>query len=189
MRKSLKHKTDEELYGLLSDSKRIARMAFDELYERYSSNVYTYCAKIIQNEETAQDIFQDTFVKFLESANKNKVMTNVAGYLIKIARNLCLNEKIRKHNDTVPLEDYQYPVNDKSYEKKEMDQIVRDSIDKLPEDYKEALILKEFMDLTYKEIAEVLGTNLSSVRIRIFRAKEKLRKIMKPYIEDLKNIN
>lgn len=180
---------DEELYDLFYEKKSIAYNAFNELYDRYSTNIYTYCLKIMGAEEIAQDIFQETFTRFYESASKKRKMTNVAGFLIKIARNLCLNEKIRKYNDKVPLEEFRLPSYDQPYEKKEMNSILEMAIDSLPEKYKEVIILKEFLDMTYKEIAKTLDTTLPIVRIRIYRAKNKIREFMTPYIEDLDENN
>lgn len=182
---NVKHLSDEELYAYLSQDKQKAIVAFNEIYERYSSKIYTYCHKVLDNSEVADDIFQDTFTKFFEGAVNNAESTNLAAYLIKIARNLCLNEKSKKHNQNVPLNDFQFPVYDKSYENKEINELLETALEALPENYKEALIMKEFMDLSYKEIAEALNVSLSVVRTRIYRGKTRLREIMAPYIKDL----
>lgn len=184
MAENLKHKTDEELYYLLYEDKQTAKRAFDEIYSRYSAKVYTYCRKVLNNAPAADDIFQDTFEKFLESTNVDRNMTNVAGFLIKIARNLCLNEKDKKYNEMLAIEDFQLPIYDKSFEKKEMNEILNIALDALPEKYREVLILKEFLDFSYQEIADALGSTLPVVRIRIYRAKTKLREILAPYFEE-----
>ncbi len=183
--KKLKYMADEELYDLFYAEKAMARKAFDELYSRYSSKIYVYCRKVLNNDELAQDIFQETFTRFYESANVKRNMTNVGGYLIRIARNLCINEKIRKYNDKIPLDDLQLPVYDRTFEKQQVAELLQTGLDALPEKYREVLVLKEFLDLSYKEIADVLKTTLPVVRIRIYRAKNKLREILTPYLEDV----
>jgi RNA polymerase sigma-70 factor (ECF subfamily) len=75
---------------------------------------------------------------------------------------------------------YDFPL-----ENKEIKNIVNLAIDSLPEQYKEIIIMKENMDMSYNEIAKVLDLSLSAVRIRIFRAKEKLKNILTPYLKDL----
>lgn len=177
--------SDEELYGMLSSDRNEARKGFDELYKRYSSKVFTYCKKVMGDTELAEDIFQETFTKFFESASKTKIMTNVSGYLIKIARNLCLNEKSRRQNKTVPIDERDFKYYENTLENKEMSRILDEALKQLPDQYREVLILKEFMDLSYNEIAAVLDTTLPVIRIRIYRAKNKLREIMYPYIRDL----
>lgn len=185
MKKEFATYTDEELFEFLkSNSKQTSRSAFEEIYSRYSTNIFTYCRKIVSDEELANDIFQETFTKFFESSKRLVEMTNVAGYLIKIARNLCLNEKSKKYNNNVSLEDFHFPSYDSSNEDRELKEILETAMEALPEDYREVLIMKEYMDMTYKEIAEALGTTLPIVRIRIYRAKNKLRQVMQPYFQD-----
>lgn len=181
--------TDEELYYQLGGKKRDSVKAFDEIYRRYSSKVYSYCRKVLNNSEVANDVFQDTFSRFYESAKVDKKMTNVSGYLIRIARNLCLNEKARKYNDKVSLEDITLPSIDKAYGSKQLSELLETAIEDLPEQYREALVLKEFMDMSYKEIAESLDLTLPIVRIRIYRAKNKLRELLSPYMEEFEKIN
>jgi RNA polymerase sigma-70 factor (ECF subfamily) len=183
--------TDEELVGMLNLGKSTnTRDIFDELYKRYSPKVYTYCRKVLNfNNDLAEDVFQETFVRFFESINsENHQITNLAAYLIKIARNLCLNEKSRKGNENIPLDENEYKYIDKSYEKIEISNILHTALDTLPEQFREVLIMKEFMDMSYQEISDALDTSLPLVRIRIFRAKTKLREIMSPYINGLQDL-
>lgn len=184
MSAELKYKLDEELFELFTSDKATARAAFDEIYSRYSNKIYTYCKKILNDSQKAEDVFQDTFTKFYESAGDGRKMTNVSGFLVKIARNLCLNEKAKKSSQNVSIDDFQFAFDDKSYEKKEINNIINMGLDALPEKYREALILKEFLDMSYQDIAEALGTTLPIIRIRIYRAKAKLREILAPYFEE-----
>lgn len=178
--------SDEELFGKLASKKRKeAKIAFDELYNRYSGKIYSYCRKIMNNDAVADDIFQETFVRVFEYAKKNQKMTNVAGFIVKIARNLCLNEKAKKYNNNVTIENLKFPHYDKTYGKKQLEELLKLAIEDLPNDYKEALILKEFMDMSYKEIAENLDTTIPVVRIRIYRAKNKLKEILSPYLKEI----
>ena len=188
MQNNLKNKTDEELFDLLQSNKKGARLAFDTLYDRYSSKIYSYCRKIMNNAPVSDDIYQETFTRFYETALKGKEMTNVAGYLIRIARNLCLNEKAKKYYNNASLEDYILPVYDKSYGSKQLMELLEVAIEELPGQYKEALVMKEYMDMSYKEIAESVGVTLPVIRIRIYRAKNRLRKLLAPYLNELEKI-
>lgn len=181
----LSNLSDEEVFLLLSNRKRqIAKDAFDELYSRYSTKLYSYCKKILLNDESANDAFQETFTKIIEASKQGKVMTNFAGYLITVARNLCLNEKENIRNTMVYVEDFQMPGGIKN-EDKELIDIISVALDNLPLEYRESLILKEFLNYSYKEISELLGISLSIVRIRIHRAKEKLKDILAPYSKEI----
>lgn len=181
----LSNMSDEEVYSLLSNKKRqVAKDAFEELYSRYSTKLYSYCKKILLNDESANDAFQETFTKIIEASKKGKVMTNFAGYLITVARNLCLNEKENIRNTMVYVEDIQMPSKLEN-DNKELIEIISVALDSLPIEYRECLILKEFLNYSYSEIADLLGVNLSIVRIRIHRAKEKLKDILLPYSKEI----
>ncbi|MDQ1265825.1 MAG: hypothetical protein QG635_977, partial [Bacteroidota bacterium] len=96
MKSSHTKKSDEELYLELYGDKDSARKAFEEIYQRYSSKVYTFCSRVMGDTELADDIFQETFINFYESALVEREMKNVSAYIFKIARNLCINEKQKK---------------------------------------------------------------------------------------------
>lgn len=181
------HKTDNipdaELFYRLAGPKEHAEAAFAELYARYGGRVFAYCLRFLGQRDEAQDVYQETFIRFYESAQQSREMTNVPGYLLKIARNLCLNcRRNKKH--TVEFEDYQSLVQPATAEKTEFLQLITTALDMLPDEYREAFVLREYEGLSYAEIADIVGASLSNVKVRIFRAKQKIRDILAPYIEE-----
>lgn len=185
-KRELKSISDEDLFYLLYEDKETARLAFEELYSRFAPKIYTYCKRILQSDELAEDIFQETFLRFYESSKTERVMTNVSAYIFRIARNLCLNEKQRKYHSFGQFEELNYITENDFQERKDKINLVDSAIKLLPDKYREVLVLKEFLGFSYNEIADLLNTTLPSVRINIFRAKQKLREILAPYIEDFK---
>ncbi len=182
------NKTDEEVFGYLkSKEQSVSRQAFEELYSRYANKIFTYCRKVLHSTELAEDVFQEIFIKFYESLQRISAMTNVQGYLIRIARNMCLNEKSRRTPPKVELDESRHEYNDESYENKEIASILHASLDALPDEFREAIVMKEFMNMTYKDIAYALDVSVAVARIRIFRGKKQLREIMAPYINDLQS--
>lgn len=174
---------DAELFYRLSESKETAEAAFAELYARYGGRVFAYCLRFLGQRDEAQDVYQETFIRFYESAQQKREMTNVPGYLLKIARNLCLNCR-RNKKQTVEFDDYQSLVHPSSTEKTEFLQLITTALDMLPDDYREVFVLREYEGLSYAEIAEIVGASLSNVKVRIFRAKQKIREILAPYIAE-----
>jgi RNA polymerase sigma-70 factor (ECF subfamily) len=85
----------------------------------------------------------------------------------------------------VEVEDFHLSYRDVPYEQRELLQLIQASLELLPEDYREAFVLREYNGLSYNEIAEVIGESLDVVKVRIFRAKKKLRDILAPYLADL----
>ncbi|MES2765277.1 MAG: RNA polymerase sigma factor [Bacteroidota bacterium] len=180
----LSQKSDTELYILLCGEKRIARAAFSLLYDRHSARVYSYCRRILQNPATAEDIVQEVFAKLFEQSCAKAEMTNIAGFLIRVARNLCLNEKEKKYNQHISLEEFHLSSQANEVERSELLKMIGAALETLPEAERESFSLKEFDGLNYTEISKILNITEQNVRIRVFRGKQKLREILSPYLHD-----
>ncbi len=177
-------KSDMELYTLLREEKRTARIAFSVLYDRHSARVYSYCRRILQNPQSAEDIVQEVFAKLFEQSGANAEMVNVAGFLIRVARNLCLNEKEKKYNQHISLEEFHLNSKANEIERSELLKMIETALETLPEAEREAFSLKEFDGLNYAEISKILNITEQNVRTRVFRGKQKLREILSPYLHD-----
>ncbi len=174
---------DSELFQLLKEENPVAEKAFGELYSRYATKIYAFCRRFLGNREEAQDIFQETFLRFYQSAKGLEESTSVYGFLLVIARNLCINFK-RDHQYSLVYNDYMNIKYENRLESDEMLNLIKSSIEILPDELKEVFILKEYNGLTYNEISEVTGSKINTVRIRLYRAKKKLRNILAPYFAD-----
>ncbi|RPI67090.1 MAG: RNA polymerase sigma factor, partial [Ignavibacteriae bacterium] len=170
----------------LAGDEPVAQAALTRLYRRYSQRIYTYCRKITSDNHVAEDLLQETFVKLYDSGRQARPVENVPAYLMTIARNLCLSHRARSHRQFVPVEDFHLTTRDVPYEQKELLDLIQASLELLPDDYREAFVLREYNGLTYSEIADVIGQSIDVVKVRIFRAKKRLREILAPYLEDLK---
>ena len=183
MAKSIAKYSDNELYYMLGEGKERAEEAFAEIYNRHSSRIYAYCRRFLGNKEDAQDVFQETFIRFLDSTKQERVMTNVPAFLLKIARNLCVNVK-RKDKNPVSFEEYMV-ADGVEGDNKELLNLIKTALEILPDEYKDIFILREYEGLSYQEIAEISDVPLSTVKIRIFRAKQKIREILQPYLKEM----
>lgn len=175
--------SDIELYSLLRGKPKVREAAFAELYSRHNKRVFMYCRRILGNGTLAEDVFQDTFLNFLKSADNEKVMTNVPAYLLRIARNLCLKHKRDNKFNLVPLDDLQVGFSENKLENEEMTNILISAMDLLSDEFREALVLQIYNDMSYAEIAEFLEVPVTTVRNWVVRAKKKLREILSPYME------
>jgi RNA polymerase sigma factor (sigma-70 family) len=176
---------DQDLFCQLSAGDIQAQRALSVLYRRYAQRIYTYCRKIIGDGQVAEDLLQDTFVKFFEAGRQGRSVENVPGYLLTIARNLCFTHQVRAKRQFVPFEDVHWVDTDAPYEQRELLQLIQASLELLPDEYREAFVLREYNGLSYAEIADVIGQSVDLVKVRIFRAKKKLREILAPYLHDL----
>ncbi|MCS6966112.1 MAG: RNA polymerase sigma factor [Candidatus Kapabacteria bacterium] len=192
MSRELASHSDEVLFALMSSpDQRQAEAAFRELYARYAQRIYSYCARILGSRYDAQDAFQETFLRFWQSAQQERTMTNVPAFLLRIARNLCLNFK-RDNRAVTEFDEELHGASSLTsptvqMEQEELRALLHQAISLLPPEYREALVLREQIGLSYTEIAELVGASETAVKVRVFRAKEKLRQLLAPYIEELRS--
>lgn len=183
---SLQAYSDADLYRLLRQEETQSA-AFAQLYDRYASRVYLYCRRILSDGVLADDLFQETFLKLLNCAREERPVANVPAYLLRIARNLCLNAKRSPSYSTVSLEDLHLPIdNCQPVESAELTRLVATALELLHDEYREALALQVYGELSYQEIADVLDVPVSTVRNRVVRAKKKVRDILSGYMEEMR---
>ncbi len=184
MEKPVGKYSDSELYSKLRGSKKEAETAFAELYSRYSQRIYAYCLRVTGSQDDARDIFQETFTNFYNSSKNKERLENIPGYLITIARNQCINYK-RNLKISVNIEDYNVFSTDTGYEQKELLELIARALELLDFEYREAFILRQYQGMSYKEISKITGDSITAVKNRVWRAKEKIKDILEPYMQDL----
>src|SRR5512143_3704529 len=114
---------DEDLFAALVREKPVADRAFAEIYARHSTRIWSYCRCVFGSQAPAEDIFQETFARLFERGREGAVVRNIPAYLVKTARNLCLNAK-RDAKQTVAVEDFHLTSNDRPLEKQELLELV-----------------------------------------------------------------
>ena len=148
-----------------------------KLYERYSKDIFRYSFSILKNNEEAEDAVQEVFVKYAESENSFKGECSYKTWLLIITRNYCLS-RIRSKNFN--SEDIDYEAFDKSVDPDYDSAIsLREALMKLSSEHNELIYLKEYEGFSYKEISEITKLSLENVKIKLFRARQELRRILK----------
>lgn len=180
--------SDIELAEMLSSSTKDAEFAFRELYDRYSAGVHAYCLRVLGDEDAAEDIFQETFIKFYKNVQGNHESKNIQGFLITIARNLCLNYKRDKKN-TVEVDKLDFYMHDnQNYEQKELLDLINTALELVEYEYREAFVLREYSGFSYQDIADTCEITVANAKSRVFRAKQKIKEILQPYLKDLSKL-
>jgi len=165
------------------------RRVFNELYSEYERRIYAYCIYVLGDKDRANDVFQEVFIKAYKSLHTLRDNAKLSNWLFRIARNECLNVmKAAQRSDSRHVRiDADDGVTVRSTDRTEFtDEIdhVQWGLRQLPREYREALVLAEFEGYSLKEIAELTGASLSNVKVRIFRAKQKLHTILQPILND-----
>jgi RNA polymerase sigma-70 factor (ECF subfamily) len=171
--------SDEQLMLALKQGEKLA---FNELYVRYSDKLYGYLLKMLWfNEVRAQDLLQDVFTKIITQPHLFDTNRNFKTWVYTIAANLCKNEfkrnEVRK--GTVNGVENQVAItSDTNVEKEVHERHFREALDdallKLDIKHREAFVLKHIDGLSIKEIADITGANEGTVKSRLFYAIKKL---------------
>lgn len=172
--------------------------AFEELVERYKQPIINLCYRTLHDPTEAEDLAQNVFVQVFKSAARYRVSAKFSTWLYTIARNLCLNEIRRRSRHPADSLDLGHLDNEdqpfRQYEDKKLysapDQLlqgelvrkVEEAIAALPEAQRTALILCREEELSYEEIALVLGCSLSATKSLIHRGRETLKRKLRPYL-------
>lgn len=159
--------------------------AFRALYNHYHQRVYRYALKILGENEAAKDVMQDTFLKAHGRWKYLAKAESIIGWLLAIARNevfQLIRKKRRNGDPTLQAGELQDP--ETPYEMlvgKEVTCVVRSALMQLKVEYREVLVLREYEQLSYAEIAALTGDTQSSVKSRIFKARRTLMEKLRPF--------
>jgi RNA polymerase sigma-70 factor (ECF subfamily) len=165
-------------------------LAFVSIYNHHKAGIYSFCVKMLTDRDLALDVMQDTFVRVFENRDRLLNTSAFKSWLYTIARNQCLN-KIRQRKRLIPLDeevgvrfDAETPIG--TLEKSERTAFVSRFLGTLSPSYREVIILREYQNLSYDEIAAVTRSTVSAVKSRLFKARRKLARAMKPSLEAMK---
>lgn len=159
------------------------RLAFEELVKRYRKSVYHLTFRMVHNYEDAADLSQDTFLKAYQGLRKFKKRSSFHTWLYRITVNLCINHLRKKGNrQYVGLEKTQMVQHPDVLDKLAMEELqdtVKRAVNALPEKQRAAVILRIYHGLSHKEISDVLGCSVGTVKANYFHAIRNLRKLLK----------
>ncbi len=167
-----------------------SQRAYTALSDRHRQAVYHIVYKIVRNEETARDLVQETFMKAFSSLASYRSEYRFSTWLYKIAANcsidylrkkridaLSLDRPVETKDGTVELEVADYSFHpERDLERKQQRVSIEEAIDSLPPKYREVIVYRHKDDKSYEEIADLLNVPVGTVKARIFRARELLKK-------------
>ncbi len=194
--KNFEKYSDKELTKLINEGRREADGAFVALYNRYSEQLNAYCIFKAGNKSDAEEIFQDTWLKFLKSARDGKKIDTVLPFIYTIARHLCIDRFRSKKSNTYisnsleGLEKLSDAFNlQTQIEKDDLISIITLGVNNLDDIYKETFVMHWFGGMPVNEIAEILGENAGTIKMRGYRAMKELIRILNPYVVEISGEN
>lgn len=165
--------------------------AFALLLDRYLTPIYNFAYRLCGNAEEAQDIAQETFIKAWEHIEKFRIDDSFKTWIYQIARNTTIDHlRKKKHIQFTDMENSEgenpliertadiLPLPDELYRRAEERELLEKLLDELPIIYKEVLVLYYNEELNFREIAEIQGKPIDTVKSQHRRAAMLLRKLI-----------
>ncbi len=179
-------------------------MEFWEIYDQYYSKVRKFILALVKDEWVADDIIQETFLRVQQNIDRLRDPSRLSSWIFRIAYNLSQDhfrrlKKSRKEKriDQEEMEDLNEALIQKGLgiqkelEQRQMGECVQNQINFLPEPLRTVLVLFDLMDFSHQESADILGITVKNVKVRLHRARKKLKTILeeKCYFErDERNV-
>ncbi|MDP2885914.1 MAG: RNA polymerase sigma factor [Ignavibacteria bacterium] len=160
--------------------------AFEELYHRFKRHIYSFCLKLTGDRFLAEDATHDTFLKMHHSIATLSDVRLFRSWLFTIARNGVF-KTLRRHQRNGSLDEESIWTDETPLTiaaDGETATIITSCIDSMKPEYKEVLLLREYEQRSYEEIAVITGNTESSVKSRLFKARKALAEKLKPYFKD-----
>jgi RNA polymerase sigma-70 factor (ECF subfamily) len=170
-------------------------LEFEQIYASYREKIHRYLLRMV-GEYEGEDLTQEVFVKVSQALEAFRGESELSTWIYRIATNAAI-DRLRSSSFQRTVKDFsadpthaedkaeiadrnawtgeKTPLVEKQVYRKEMNDCVSTFINNLPEAYRTVLVLSEFEDLSNKAIAEILGVGLESVKIRLYRARERLK--------------
>ena len=160
-------------------------MEFWDIYYQYYERVRKFILTIIKDEWVADDIIQETFVRIQKNLNQLKDPTKISAWIFRIAYNLCQDhfrqQKISATTDNhieVHTDILSEPLFQKQLEQHQMGECVQLEMKGLPQSLRSVLVLFDVLEFRQKEIAEILDITPENVKVRLHRARKKMKVIL-----------
>lgn len=187
--RNLAELSDEELIEEFQQKNTLK--AFEILVQRYKNPLTNFVYRFLGDYEACTDVVQETMIKFYRNKDSYKSIAKFSTWIYTIAGNLAKTEyQRRRRRQIFSINSYgeekeNYEIPDESYKPDVItdsgikDKLIQDALLKVSTAYREAVILRDIQELSYEEIAEIMGIEVGTVKSRINRGRAQLRKLLK----------
>lgn len=168
----------------IRDAQAGDRSAFARLIERYWDRLYRWLYHLTRDRHAAEDLTQETFLRALAAVKTFRPGSNFRAWVFRIGHNNFVNQKRAERRTKHPLPEDAPALGigsaELAAENREALEVVNRAIGELSADFRAALLLHVQEGLSYRDVAKVLGTTEETARWRVFKARQKLMKVLSP---------
>jgi len=157
---------------------------FTKVYDHAFPVVFRVVFRIVNSAEVAEEICHDAFIRFHQRADQLPDVDQATYWLLRVGKNLAFNHSKRQSRERSAYEKiYHEPKSapetaERPLLRREAAEAVQSALNGLPKNLREVLVLKEFGDLDYQEIAKILGISVGNVKVRAHRARTRLAVVL-----------
>ncbi|MBY6038343.1 RNA polymerase sigma factor SigW [Fictibacillus nanhaiensis] len=188
---------DALIANMVSQVKKGDQEAFEGIVDLFKDKIYRHCFRMVGNGHEAEDLAQETFLRAYRNIDKYNNEFKFSTWIFRIATNLCIDRLRKKKPDyyldaEVPGTDGATMYSQLSSEELLPEEVVteneqwnelQEEIMKLPEKYRTAIVLKYVEDLSLEEISHIMDIPVSTVKTRIHRGREALKKVFQMVVK------
>ncbi|HKJ79161.1 MAG TPA: sigma-70 family RNA polymerase sigma factor [Prolixibacteraceae bacterium] len=156
---------------------------FSYLVDRYQNIVFSIALKVLKNREDAEEMAQESFIKVYKSLNSFRGKAKFSTWLYRITYNTCISATRKKKyhftsTDDIQIEDDSQDINLDGIPEENRARYIQAALEKLSEDEYTLVLLFYFEDQTIEEVSKVTGLSESNTKVKLYRARKKLYKIL-----------
>lgn len=177
----------KDIAGEVIDSEQLVAsnpIDFKKIYDSTMTLLFKVAFRVVNDQEVAEDLVHDSYIKANEKEMVFPTINDATYWLIRVVKNAALNYVKRKGREQKAYQKVLYE--DHRVQTSGETELLRDetiekakaALAQLPENLREVLILREYADMNYKEIGKTLGITEGNVKVRVFRAREQLSKLI-----------
>lgn len=165
------------------------RAALELLLSRYAPSIYRFALRMCKNPADAQDTLQDTLLSMATHIGQFAGRSSLSSWVFALARSACSRRRRGKKNQPMLGEDAATegadlaPTPEDAAAQRELVEILTEALDRLPDAYREVLLLRDVEGLTAPEAADALGLSIEALKSRLHRARSALRGALRPALE------
>lgn len=162
----------------------LVRSDFEQIYQDFFSDLMRIAYRVTYDMEAAEDVCQEAYIRLFDRLDKFPTRQDARYWLIRVVKNLSLNYYKKRKNEMKAVNRVkkqpvpQMKTGEELLLAAESEEEVRRALDQIPEKFRQVLVLKEYSGMNYREIGKVMGISEGNVKVRAFRARNLLEKLL-----------
>lgn len=187
---------DEQVW--LEEARRGSKEAFGKLITAYQSPVFNLAYRMLGNADEAEQAAQEAFIRAWTRLDSYDPAHKFSTWMLSITSNYCIDQLRKRRAQLLsiegPLPAHPALMSERSdgpeslATSSEREESVQRLLETLPDDYKQAVVLRYWYDMSYEEIAEVMDTSVSAIKSRLFRARRQMAEVAMDFLPHLEQV-